>query len=135
MSRPEFRHFTYTAIAAVVLVFAHTGSLADEEPGPSDDREETIEEIVVFAYKPGDQIDVDARYEELLRSSLIKEFDRIRVLDEEYQWRKAEFDVRNKSRIKWGYDPRAELRMRRSTELTDLPIDDVKPASVFRFEF
>ena len=34
-----------------------------------------------------------------------------------------------------SYNPQAEARMRRDTELTDLPIDDVKPATIFRVEF
>ena len=123
------------AVAGAFMLNAHTGLLADAEVEPSEGAEEVIEEIVVFANKPGDKFEVDARYEEPLRSSLLRNFDRIRVLEEEFEWRKSETDDKNRSRIKWGYDPRAELRMRRDTELTDLPIDDVKPASVFRFEF
>ena len=127
--------FTKAVITGAILVCVHTGLLAEEEAGPSEDGEEAIEEIVVYANKPGDQIDVDARYEERLRSRLIKDLERLRVLEEEYEWRKSESDVKNPSRIKWGYDARAELRMRRDTELTDLPIDDTKPATLFRFEF
>ena len=128
-------HFTKAAITGAILMCSHTGLLADEEAGPLEDGGEAIEEIVVHANKPGDQIDVDAMYEERLRSRLIKDLDRIRVLEEEYEWRKSEFDIKNPSRIKWGYDAKAELRMRRNTELTDLPIDDTKPATLFRFEF
>ena len=127
--------FTKAAITAAILVCAHTGLLAEEEAEPSEDGEESVEEIVVYATKPGDRIDVDPRYEELLRSRVIKELDRMRVLEEEYEWRKSESDVKTPSRIKWGYDARAELRMRRDTELTDLPVDDTKPATLFRFEF
>lgn len=127
--------FTKAAITGAILVCAQTGLLADEEGGPSEDGEEAIEEIVVYANKPGDQIGVDARYEERLRSRLIKDLERMRVLEEEYEWRKSESDVKDRSRIKWGYDARAELRMRRNTELTDLPMDDTKPATLFRFEF
>jgi len=128
-------HFTKAAIAAAILVYAHTGLLADEKAEPSEDGEEAVEEIIVHATRPGDRFDIDARYEELLRSRVIKELARMRVLEEEYEWRKSESDVKNPSRIKWGYDPRAELRMRRDTELADLPIDDTKPATLFRFEF
>lgn len=139
MSGSRSRHFTRTMIAGVVLVLAHTGLLADEEVEPSDDSkevsEEIIEEIVVRAAKPGGKIDLDARYEEIMRARLIVEFERLQVLEQEYEWRSSEFDDDNSSRIKWGYDARDELRMRRDTKLTDLPIDDTKPATLFRFEF
>ena len=135
MSGSRISHFTNAAIIVVIVVFAHTGLLADEEAESSEDGEEVTQEIVVYANKPGDKIDVDARYEELLRSILTKELERIRVLEEEYEWRASEFDGKNSPRIKWGYDPRAELRMRRDTELTDLPMDETKPATLFRFEF
>ncbi len=136
-SRP--RYFTYTATAGLILVFAQTALLAEEESGTSEDGEEVTEqvteEIIVYARRPGIKIDIDAIYEELLRSSLIKEFARIQVLKKQNEWRSPEFDDENSSRIKWGYDPREELRMRRSTKLTDLPIDDTEPATLFKFEF
>jgi hypothetical protein len=136
-SRP--RHLTYIAVAGLILVFAQTALLAEEESGTSEDgkevTEQVTEEIIVYAHRPGNKIDIDAIHEELLRSSLIKEFERIRVLKKQNKWRSSEFDDENSSRIKWGYDPREELRMRRSTKLTDLPIDDTKPATLFRFEF
>ena len=128
-------YITKAAITGAILVCAHTGLLADEEAGPSEDGEEAIEEIVVHAIKSGDQIDVDARYEEFLRSRLGKDLERMRVLEEEYEWRKSESDSKYPSRIKWGYDARAELLMRRDTKLTDLPFEDTKPATLFRFEF
>jgi hypothetical protein len=139
MSGSRSRRFTRTTIAGVILVLAHTGLLADEEVEPSDDSkevtEEIIEEIVVRASRPGGKIDVDARYEEIMRAGLTVEFERLQVLEQKYEWRLSEFDGKSSSRIKWGYDARDELRMRRDTKLTDLPIDDTKPATVFRFEF
>lgn len=131
----RYRHFTNAAITGMILVCTFTGLLADEVVEPSEDGEEAIEEIVVYAYRPGDPIDVDVWYEERLRSKLTKVLDRIRVLEEEYEWRKSEFDVKNPSRIKWGYDARAELRMRRDTELANLPVDDTRPATLLRFKF
>lgn len=139
MNGSRIHQFARSTITGVILVFTYTGLLADEDAELSDDRkevtEEIIEEIVVYAYKPGDMIDVDvdARYEELMRARLIIEFDRLRVLKDEYEWRLSEFDDKNSSRIKWGYDAREELRMRRDTKLTDLPIDDIKPAALIRF--
>ena len=56
--------------------------------------------------------------------------------EEELSWRQADPDLESDSRIKWGYNPQAEYRMRgASEELYDLPIDEVKPASLFRIEF
>jgi len=127
--------FTKAAIAGAILLCAHAGLLADEKAGPSEDGEEAIEEIVVRVYKSGDRIDINARYEELLRLRVKKDLTRMRVLEEEYEWRISESDVKSPSRIKWGYDARAELRMRRDTKITDLPIDDTKPATLFRFQF
>ena len=56
---------------------------------------------------------------------------------EELAWRQADPDLQNpESRIKWGYSPQAEHRMRRENDfMHDLPIDETKPASLFRFEF
>ena len=51
-------------------------------------------------------------------------------------WRselEAEFD--EPSRISWGYDPAAELRMRQETDMTDLPFEQNRPATLFRIGF
>lgn len=126
---------TRVAIAAAVLLWAHAGSLADEEEASSEDSEDSIEEIVVTANKPGDRVDIEARYQALWRSRVIKDLERMRVLEEEYQWRKSESEVKSTSRIKWGYDPRAEMRMRRSTKLTDLQTEDNRPVALFTIKF
>ena len=57
--------------------------------------------------------------------------------EEELAWRQADPDLETpESRIKWGYSPQAEQRMRRENEfMYDLPIDDTKPATLFRVEF
>lgn len=79
---------------------------------------------------------------EMERQALMKEAVyadmRLRERNEaELAWRQADPDLQDKeSRIKWGYSPQAEQRMRRGNEaLYDLPIDETKPASLFRFEF
>ena len=121
---------------AAILAYANTVWSADEEAVANEDAtDEVIEEIVVYGYKSGEKIDLDARYEELFRSRAEVEFERAKVFDEEYEWRKSIAAVEDTSRIKWGYDPDTEMRMRRDTTLTDLPIDTVKPASLFRVEF
>ncbi len=57
--------------------------------------------------------------------------------EEELAWRQADPDLEDPgSRIKWGYSPQAEQRFRRENEaMFDLPIDQTKPASIFRAEF
>lgn len=57
--------------------------------------------------------------------------------EEELAWRQADPDLEDpSSRIKWGYSPQAEQRFRRENEVMfDLPIDQTKPASIFRAEF
>ena len=133
------RHTVFASSAVVIAMLAGspTGLWADEESEAeaADDSEDVMEEIVVHAYKPGDRIDLDVKYENLWRSRLMKDLDRQRDLEEEMQWRSMWDDDDSTSRIRWGYNPSDELRMRRETDLTDLPIDDVKPATLLRLKF
>jgi len=131
----RYSRLSKAIVAGAMLAFAHTGLSADEETDSSENNDEDVEEIIVRASRPGDQIDIEARYASLWRSRVIKDLKRMRVLEEEYRWRKSEAEAKSPSRIKWGYDPRAELRMRRSTDLTDLPFERTRPATLFRFEF
>ena len=127
---------TRAVIIAAILFYASTASSADEDSEPNEDTtDETVEEITVYAYKSGDKIDMDARYEELLRSQIAAELDRMEVLNEEYEWRKSSAAVENTSRIKWGYDLESDMSMRRDTTFTDLPTDTVKPATLFRVQY
>ncbi len=127
---------TRAAVAAAILVYVGVVSSADEETELGvDTTEGEIEEIIVYADKPGRRIDMDARYEELYRTRAAAELDRLDVLNEEYEWRKSFAVAEDTSRIKWGYDAEAEMSMRRDTSLTDLPTDTVKPATLFRIQF
>ncbi len=56
------------------------------------------------------------------------------VLEEEYEWRTSA-TVESPSRIKWGYDPRDDYKMRNEMDLTDLNFEQTKPATLFRLEF
>lgn len=118
-------------LAALLLSFAAVAQEASEE-------EEEIDEIVVIVDRSGDPVmDVDLRYEEILRERIMNEYFRLQRLEEDAAWRQADpdLDPSKTSRIKWGYNPQAEARMRRETDLMDLPIDEVKPATLFRVEF
>ncbi len=124
------------AIIAAILIYAGIVSSADEETELDESATTNpIEEIVVYADKPGNKIDMDARYEELYRTRAAAELDRLEVLNEEFVWRKSMAAAEDSSRIKWGYDVEAEMSMRSDTSLIDLPTDTVKPATLFRVQF
>ncbi len=134
VSRASF--FIGTAVSVAMLFDASPVSSADEETEPSEaTANEEIEEIVVYADKPGSKIDMDARYEDLYRTRAAAELDRLEVLNEEYEWRKSFADADDSSRIKWGYDVEADMSMRRDTSITDRPTDTVQPATLFRVTF
>lgn len=119
------------AIAAIpLLTFAQ-----DLENQPKADNK-AIEEIVVYGPRRGDPIDIDALYLEQLRKQILDNYFEQQRLMERERWRSSlETKVKSPSRIRWGYDPGAELRMRRETDLMDLPFETTRPASIFRLEF
>jgi hypothetical protein len=129
--------FSRVVVSAAILIYAGVAFAQDEDADQVEDTtDEVIEEVVVYAYKPGDEIDMDARYAELFRTRAAAELDRLEVLDEEYKWRVAMTEAdSSSSRIKWGYNPEDDMSRRRDTTLTDLPTDVVKPATLFRVEF
>jgi hypothetical protein len=134
--------FSRAVVTAAILIYATAGFSQDKEAEQveqveqvEDTPDEAIEEVIVYAYKPGDEIDMDARYAELFRTRAAAELDRLDVLNEEYEWRVSVSEAEPESRIKWGYNPEADMGMRRDTSLTDLPMDVVKPATLFRAEF
>ena len=59
------------------------------------------------------------------------------VLSKNLPGGEADPDLKDReSRIKWGYSPQAEQRMRRDTAfMNDLSMDQYEPASIFRVEF
>ena len=128
--------FGRAAITAAILTYAGIVSSADEETELDESATtNSIDEIVVYADKPGDKMDMDARYEELYRTRAAAELDRLEVLNEEFVWRKSMAAADDSSRIKWGYDVEAEMSMRSDTSFIDLPTDTVKPATLFRVQF
>jgi hypothetical protein len=131
--------FSRAVVTAAILIYASAAFSQNEEAEQveqiEDSPDEVIEEVIVYAYKPGDEIDLDARYAELFRTRASAELDRLEVLDEEYEWRVAMSEDESESRIKWGYNAEAEMSMRRDTSLTDLQSDQVKPATLFRAQF
>jgi hypothetical protein len=117
-----------TFIGSIALAQENTEQLADED--------EVIDEIIVVAgKKSGDPVDVDALYEDMMRERLMLDHIRLRELEEE-EWRSsASMAVESPSRIRWGYDPQDELRMRRESNMSDVSWVTTKPATVFSVDF
>ena len=123
-------------VAAAVMAWPVAVMAQDEPDAEADDNGEPVEEIVVIARKRGDPVDIDERYEALLRKRILDDYRRRQRLEEREMWRnelEAEFD--EPSRISWGYDPAAELRMRQQTDMMDLPFEQNRPATLFRIGF
>ncbi len=132
----SFVVFKFGAAAALVALFgvAAFAQQADEEPADESEAVEELEEIIVVAPKPGSRRRVDKEYEDPTRARLLKELYELEVLEEEYEWRTSA-TVESPSRIKWGYDPRDDYKMRNEMDLTDLNFEQTKPATLFRLEF
>ena len=129
------RNFVVYACGIAATIVALLGAAvfaqeADEEPA---DDGETIEEIIVFAPKPGDRKRLDQEYEDPVRAQLLKDFYEMQADQKEFAWRESAAE--SSSRITWGYDPSDEYRMRKEMDLQELPSERVKPATLFRFKF
>ena len=129
----SFAVYKFGAAAALVALFgvAAFAQQADEEPA---DESEAVDEIIVVAPKPGSRRRVDKEYEDPTRARLLKEHYEMEVLEEEYEWRTSA-TVDSPSRIKWGYDPRDDYKMRNEMDLLDLNWEQTKPATLLRLEF
>lgn len=125
----------YASFAAILLCVP-TLALAQEIEDEANAEDEPVEEVVVYASRRGDPIDLDARYAEQLRKRVMDDYFAQQRLTEREEWRRSlEADIKSSSRIRWGYDPGAELRMRRETDLMSLPFETTRPATIVRIEF
>lgn len=123
------------AVAALLGLCAGAPLAQETDAARDEDQEEdTVEEIVVIAPKPGSRRRVDEDYEDPLKLRILKELYEMRADREESEWRE-ELARANGSRIKLGYDPRDEYRLRNEMDLTALPTENTKPATLFRFRF
>jgi hypothetical protein len=98
----------------------------------------TMEEIEVVVGPQGQSaFELEMQRQAALQEAIFAEARMRERREQELAWRQADPDLDDKeSRIKWGYSAQAEQRMRNDMdEMYDLPIDQVKPASVFRIEF
>jgi hypothetical protein len=114
-----------------------------DDPVPTEIPEELLEsryidEIKVIVGPQGQSaFELEMEEQERMRKSIYAEMRLREREEEELAWRQADIDLQNpESRIKWGYSPQAEQRMRRSDYfMLDKPAGDTVPASVFRVEF
>jgi hypothetical protein len=129
--------FATYAIAAFIAAGMSTLAFAQEDDEQAAEEEEVIEEIIVYAGgRPDDPVDVDALYEDMMRDMLMTDARRLRVLEEDQDWRNSEdTGTATTGRIKWGYSPQEDLRFGSESEMSDVQWITTKPATVFRFEF
>jgi hypothetical protein len=126
----------YAVAVAAMLLCVTPITLAQDEDEKSEADDESIDEVVVYARRSGDPVDLDALYQSQLRKRIMDDYMKQQRLREREEWRSSlSKEVESPSRIRWGYDPAAELRMRRETDLMDLPIEGERAASIFRVEF
>jgi len=132
----DVRNFIVYAFGMAVAIAALSSAtvFAQEADDTQADDSEVIEEIIVFAPKPGDRRRVDEEYEDPVRAQLLKDFYKMKEDQEEYEWRTAAAEE-NTSNVKWGYDPSDEYRMRMEMELQELPAQRTKPATLFKLSF
>ena len=121
-------------IAIAIVAFFGAAVSAQEADEEQADDSEVIEEIIVVAPKPGDRRRVDQEYEDPVRAKLLKDFYEMQEDKEELEWRQSTA-AEDQSRITWGYDPTDEYRMRKEMDLLELPSENSKPATLFRFKF
>ena len=137
MRVPRTPQSTLTVLLAGLLL-GMAATAQDDNDEDATDTDEEMDEIVLIVDRSGDPVmDMDLRHEAVMRERIMNEYFRLQQLEEDAAWRQADpdLDPSKTSRIKWGYNPQAEARMRRETDLMDLPIDEVKPATLFRVEF
>lgn len=109
-------------------------NVAQQETQLNSESETSIAEIVVIAPFPDGPLSLDPSYDDLLKERIRKEVEILMRDSEAEDWR-AEIADETDSRIKFGYDARAEYRIRNEVELTPDINEIVKPATVFRIEF
>jgi len=128
------RDMSLILVAAVAAIPPPTFAQEAEDQPKADDT--SMEEVVVYGTRRGDPVDIDALYLEQFRKRVLDDYFEQQRLMERERWRSSlDVKLKSPSRIRWGYDPGAELRMRRETDLMDLPFETTRPASIFRVEF
>ena len=123
-------------IPALLLGGAAFSQDEEQEPAEEQDTSEVIDEIVVSASRDGDPKALELKKAEMLRAQVFALYREIKRDEEEQAWRSSMPKAYgNFGAIKWGYDPDAELRMRRESGLEDVQPGETRPATIIRIEF
>ncbi len=117
-------------LSSLALAQSDAQDESEEESGPP----RAMDEIVVTAEKPGDRSTLETPYEEQLRQRLLKELEAMEREQEELDWRRGP-RIDNPSRMSFGYRPQDRTRDNTDDSLTRLPMENTRPATIFRFEF
>lgn len=127
--------FVVLAVPAIALMTGNAVAQTDKAQESWDLDDEAMDEIIVIYSRSGDPVDIETRYERRLRQRVLEEYRKLAVLEERSEWRGFDLDINDTTLVKWGYNAQDDYRLRRETDLMDLPIDQLKAATVFRVEF
>ncbi len=116
------------------LALAQTPDTTGPDAVEAGEEERPMDEIIVTPPRSGDPRKVETPYEEVMRQRILEEYDRAVREEEELAWRQ-EPTISKPSRINFGYRPQDQRRDESIGTMNRLPMDKVKPATVFRFEF
>ena len=96
-----------------------------------------IDEIVVVAKRRSSAgEDADSVIVDPLKARVLKDIRQQRLLNAEFEWRVAPSLLTIETpRVRWGYDPRDDVRSADTPTLASLPLDVVRAATVFRLDF
>ena len=96
-----------------------------------------IDEIVVIAKRrPVSKSEPDNVIVDPLKARVIRDIRQQKLLNAEFEWRIAPSLLTIESpRVRWGYDPRDDVRTAETIRLASLPLDFVQPASLVRVDF
>lgn len=122
------------AVVEAVLEEDSEENIAEEVSKDDSQSETSIEEIMVLAPFPDGPLSLDPFYDDPLNARIRKEIELLMADPEAEDWR-AELAEETDARIKFGYDPRDEYRLRNEIELNPQLNGTVKPATILRFEF
>lgn len=127
-------------IAAALVALCGAAAIAQEaveetaNSNDNNDDNDTIEEIIVTAPRPGQRKRAEKEEIDPVRAKLLKDFNQLQEDQKEMAWRDAKANE-SPARVKWGYDPSDEYRMRTQMDLMELPTERTKPATIFRLSF
>lgn len=124
---------------SVLALLLGTGAIAQAQQDADTDEapeQKPVDEIVVTGSRDGDQEEFDPRSEAVLRERVFAEFRQLREEEEDAEFRASLPEpIEGPSGMRWGYDPQAEMRMRRESALIELQQDYPRPATVLKIEF